>query len=46
MNVINKITIWPGGKTHADYFINSFGDTIFFIIGYKLSQSLEKFKTK
>lgn len=35
MNIINKyITLWPGGKPHADTFINNVGDTIFFILGW------------
>jgi hypothetical protein len=35
INVINNyIIIWPGGKPSADTFINSVGDTIFFILGW------------
>ncbi len=35
---INKIKIWTGGKKSRDTPQNSFGDTIFFIIGYLSAQ--------
>jgi hypothetical protein len=35
MSIINKyITLWPGGKSKADTFVNNVGDTIFFILGW------------
>ena len=39
MNIINNyITLWPGGKPHADTFTNNVGDTIFFILGWLSAQ--------
>jgi len=38
---INKIKIWPGGKKSRDTPQNSFGDTIFFIIGYLSAQYID-----
>jgi len=35
MYVINEyITLWPGGKSHPDSFINSLGDTFFGSLGW------------
>jgi hypothetical protein len=30
----NYLTFWPGGKKSSDSFINSVGDTIFFLLGW------------
>jgi uncharacterized protein YqgC (DUF456 family) len=43
MNFINNyFTLWPGGKPYADSNMNSFGDTIFFLLGYIISMYLDE----
>lgn len=34
MRYIRKITLWPGGKSHPDSWINSAGDQFYSIIGW------------
>jgi hypothetical protein len=34
MKLINKITIWPGGKEKADSFINNVGDQFYASLGW------------
>jgi hypothetical protein len=34
----NYLTFWPGGKPRSDTFINSFGDTVAFALGWKIAQ--------
>ncbi len=34
MKIINKITLWPGGKEHADAPLNSVGDQLYSSIGW------------
>jgi hypothetical protein len=34
MRLINKITFWPGGKEHADTFLNSMGDQFYGLLGW------------
>lgn len=43
MNFINKyLPIWPGGKPYSDSFVNMFGDTVFFILGYITADMIAK----
>ena len=41
MSMINKVTVWPGGKRNADSPINMMGDTIFFAMGWIIAQQLD-----
>ena len=47
MALINKYIIhpgwfsWPGGKYESDYPINTFGDNVFFFLGYVISYILD-----
>jgi len=34
MTLINRITLWPGGKDHADNYTNSLGDQFYASIGW------------
>lgn len=34
MTLINRITMWPGGKDHADNYTNSLGDQFYASIGW------------
>ena len=34
MKLINKITLWPGGKECADTFVNSMGDQFYSLLGW------------
>ena len=34
MKLINKITLWPGGKDHADTILNSMGDQFYGLLGW------------
>ena len=40
-NYLNKINWWPGGKYKSDRLINSIGDTISAIIGWKALNYLD-----
>jgi len=43
MNFINTyFTMWPGGKPYSDSFVNMFGDTVFFIVGYITADMIAK----
>lgn len=46
MYMINLIPFWPGGKEKADSFINSFGDTLFFGIGWLVSYGADYYGSK
>jgi hypothetical protein len=35
-----KLKFWPGGKPKADTFINSIGDTVFFIFGWIVAKNI------
>lgn len=35
-----KLTFWPGGKQKSDTHLNSFGDTIFFVLGWLVADYL------
>jgi hypothetical protein len=37
---------WPGGKPYADSVLNSFGDSVFFVIGFLVAKYLDKYGTK
>jgi hypothetical protein len=37
MFLINKISMWPGGKERADSIINSIGDQFYGLLGYALA---------
>lgn len=34
MKLINKITLWPGGKDYADSVLNSIGDQFYALLGW------------
>lgn len=34
MKIINKITLWPGGKERADTILNSAGDQFYGLLGW------------
>ena len=34
MRVINSLPVWPGGKDHADSWINIIGDQFFAVLGH------------
>jgi len=38
----NYITLWPGGKTHADSLINSLSDIVFSIFGWLFYEKYSK----
>lgn len=42
----NHITFWPGSKYKGDTFINTFGDTVFAILGWVSASFLDKYITK
>lgn len=46
INIINKISFWPGGKPSADTYINIAGDNIFFILGWLLAYSVDYYGSK
>ena len=41
MRLINRFPYWPGGKTHADSFINMVGDTLGAWAGWRLAKMLD-----
>jgi hypothetical protein len=41
MNIINKITFWPGGKTFPDAFINIVGDIISVMLGWAAAYGID-----
>ena len=41
MRVIRGFPLWPGGKPHADSFLNMVGDTIGAWAGWRLAKMLE-----
>ena len=41
MSVINTFPYWPGGKTHADSYLNMFGDTLSGWAGWRLAKILD-----
>lgn len=43
MNLITKLPIWPGGKTHADAPVNMLGDLVFGQIGWYTAAHLDAF---
>jgi hypothetical protein len=46
MNIINKMTFWPGGKPKSDTIINSIGDTVGSILGWLSAYCLDKLGNK
>lgn len=34
MRIINRLPMWPGGKTYSDSLINRIGDTLSVALGY------------
>ena len=46
MKIINNFTSWPGGKNYRDSFINSVGDTVFFILGWYIAKTVDKYQRK
>jgi len=42
MNIINKITLWPGGKQRADSWTNMVGDHICALAGWFAADTLDK----
>lgn len=46
MNLINKFSFWPGGKTRADSVLNAIGDTVFASFGWICMHFLMKHKEK
>ena len=42
INLINKITLWPGGKPNADNILNIIGDNIGAILGWLSAYYLDK----
>jgi len=45
MNLIRKITFWPGGKSEADTLKNSIGDQFFSSLGWILAYFITKKNT-
>jgi len=43
MTTINKFYFWPGGKDHADSLTNSIGDTLFFMVGWYLANTIDNY---
>lgn len=37
MKIINRFSYWPGGKDHADSFINSMGDHFYALVGWVIA---------
>lgn len=46
MGLINKLPFWPGGKDKADSPLNSFGDTLFFGVGWLVSYAADFYGSK
>ncbi len=46
INIINKFTFWPGGKSCPDSLINNVGDTIGTIFGWLTAYYLDKLGEK
>lgn len=47
IHIINKyFTFWPGGKPEADTLLNSFGDTIYSILGFIVANQLDNYYKK
>ena len=42
MNVTNKTGWWPGGKPKPDNYLNMFGDTIYFILGWIIAKYIDE----
>ncbi len=40
------IKFWPGGKPFSDSFINSFGDTVFTMVGFYVAQYVSHLSLK
>jgi membrane glycosyltransferase len=40
MQMIRSFPLWPGGKTHADSYVNQMSDTLASIVGWFLCSSL------
>lgn len=41
LKLINKISIWPGGKDYPDNGANAFSDVIFCMLGWLVAQKLD-----
>jgi hypothetical protein len=47
MHIINTyLKVWPGGKPHADTFINNVGDTIGAMVGWMIAYVIDVEGTK
>ena len=42
MNITNSTGWWPGGKPKSDNYINMFGDTIYFMLGWIIAKYVDK----
>ena len=42
MKIIQGFSLWPGGKQHADSYVNMLGDTMWVILGWKMAEFLTK----
>ena len=40
MKIINKFSYWPGGKDHADSWINSLGDQFYALLGWTIAYTV------
>jgi len=44
VNFINNvITFWPGGKPSSDSYLNMFGDTVFFVLGWLSAEMVDNY---
>tara|TARA_R110002074_G_scaffold360335_1_gene533084 strand:- start:482 stop:760 length:279 start_codon:yes stop_codon:yes gene_type:complete len=44
MKIIQGFPLWPGGKQHADSYMNMLGDTIWVILGWTVARILNNNK--
>ena len=42
MKIIRAFPLWPGGKQHADSYVNMLGDTIWVGLGWTVAHLLNK----
>ncbi len=42
MKITNSTGWWPGGKPSSDNYLNMFGDTVFFMLGWILAYYLDE----
>ena len=42
MRIIRQVPLWPGGKAHADSFVNMIGDTLVAWAGFRFAEWIDE----